>query len=81
MKTMINENGSEINIIQHIITKNFWEFYVTDDKFNDDIVRCLVVGDEVELGDVSLSEIAPYIISKTKRLGDVMPAPQWAWKE
>lgn len=68
-----------INVVQHIMTKNFWEYYVTDNKHSDDIVSCLVLGYELEMGDVSLSEIAPYIMCKTKQLCDVMPASGWHW--
>jgi len=36
---------------------------------------------EIELGDVSLSEIKPYIISETKDLNDLAPAVRWEWVE
>ncbi len=69
------------NITEHIIIKNFWEYYVTDNKFTDDIVQCLVMGIETGIGDVSLEEIKPYIMTRTKDLDDVMPAPGWSWAE
>lgn len=81
MRTMINENGTKINVIEHIMLKNMWEYYVTDDKHNDDIVRCLVMGFETELGDVSLSEINPYVLIRTKNLNEVMPASDWRWEK
>jgi hypothetical protein len=68
-----------VSIIEHIIIINFWEYYITDDKFSDDIVRAVVCGDEVEIGDISLSEIKPYTISRTKKLDDIMPAIGWEW--
>jgi hypothetical protein len=83
MRTM-EKDGIEIHIKEHIILKNLWEYYVTDDvpiEGEPDIVQALVVGFETELGDVSLSEIKPYIISRTKSLNEVLPAPNWNWKE
>lgn len=83
MRTM-EKDGIEIHIKEHIILKNLWEYYVTDDvpiEDEPDIVQALVIGFETELGDVSLSEIKPYIISRTKDLSEVMPAPNWNWKE
>jgi hypothetical protein len=40
----------------------------------------LVDGDFQETGLVSLEEIKPYIISRTKDL-NLMPAPGWEWVE
>lgn len=68
-----------INVTEHIIIKNFWEYFVTDDKQGEDTVRCLVLGFETEIGDVYLPEIKPYIISRTKNFDEVMPAPGWEW--
>ena len=80
MRQMTNDDNSiTLNVTEHIMVKNMWEYYVTDDKCNEDIVRCLVMGFETELGDVSLSEIKPYVISRTKRLDEVMPASGWNW--
>ena len=79
MRTMETEYGSKLNITQHIITANLWEYYVTNSDYTDDIVLCLVVGDEQELGDVSLAEIKPYIISNTTNLTDLLPAPNCKW--
>lgn len=79
MRKMVNQNGTELEVVEHIILRNFWEYYVTTDSYSDDIKLCLVMGDFIELGDVSLSEIAPYIISRTKNLANVMPAPGYNW--
>lgn len=79
MRTMIRD-GIKINVVEHIILRNFWEYYVTDDKFTDDIVRCLVLGAETEIGDVFLNEIKPYILSRTNNLANVMPAPGYSWE-
>ena len=74
-------NGiSEIEIIEFIITKNFWEYYViNEDTGNDDIKTCLVTGFETEIGDVYMPEIDEYILTRSKNLNEVMPAKGWEW--
>jgi len=76
---IMQRNNTKLKVVEHIITKNFWEFYVTTDKHSEDIIRCYVVGDFPELGDVSMKEIRPYIITRTSDLSEVMPAPEWQW--
>lgn len=78
MRQMVKD-GIVLNVTQHIILRNFWEYFVTDDVFQDDIVRCLVMGQETELGDVSLNEIKPYILTRTKDLANIMPAEGYSW--
>ena len=73
-----NDTDITINVTEHIILRNFWEYYITDEEFTSGIKRALVLGYETELGDVSLSEIKPYAISRTRDL-DIMPAPGWTW--
>lgn len=76
----INSNDEPLEVIEHIILKNFWEYYVINNSENtDDIKLCYVLGFENEMGDVYIPEIKPYIISKTKQLNDVMPAPNYEW--
>lgn len=70
-----------VNVIAHIIVKNFWEYYVTDQRFNDDIIACVVYGDFVEFGDVNMREIRPYVVSLTNHLEGLAPAPGWQWIE
>jgi hypothetical protein len=70
-----------VNIIAHIIVKNFWEYYVTDERFNNDIISCVVYGDFVEFGDVNMQEIKPYVISFTNHLEGLTAAPGWKWVE
>jgi hypothetical protein len=80
MRQMQNKYG-QLNITEHIITKNFWEYYITDETFGDDgdIVQAVVMGFETEIGDISLAEIKPYIITRTRNLNEVMPADGWQW--
>ena len=70
-----------VNVIAHIILKNGWEYYVTDNVIDKDnhIVECVVVGHEVELGDVCLKELASHKLSYTSNLDELMPAPEWKW--
>lgn len=80
MRKMINkETGTEINVVAHAMTKNMWEYYITDDA-DGDYSLCLVMGFETELGDVYLPEIEPYLISRTKNLEEVLPAEGWQWE-
>ena len=82
MRKMTNDDGSiTLNITQHIILKNLWEYYVTDQKFNDHIIECLVVGNFTEIGDVDMNEIKPYIISTADPFEDLLPAPGWKWQD
>lgn len=78
----MKKGNQVVEVIEHIILRNFWEYYVLNEKTNtDDIKFCLVMGDVTEMGDVSMQEISPYIISKkkvTKSL-DIMPVPGWEW--
>ena len=73
------ENSTQINVVEHIMTRNFWEFFITDDNHTEDIVRAYVMGFESELGDISLNEIKPHIISRTSNLSEVMPPAGYRW--
>lgn len=80
MRKMRNKSyGSTVNVVKLAITRNFWEYFITDDKHSDDIVRAVVKGFECEMGDISLSEIKPYILEQSSDLANVMPAPGWEW--
>lgn len=80
MKMKQNVTGITLNITEHIILKNWWEYYITDRKdLPEGIREALVLGFEDEIGDVSLEEIRPYIQSRTSDLTEVMPAPGWRW--
>ena len=71
----------QVNIVEHIMTQGFWEFYVTDMRHDENTVCCYVLGHANELGDVDLREIEPLIISRTKNLADVMAAPNCEWMD
>lgn len=75
------KSKNTLKVVEHIILRNMWEYYVLDAPTNTDEVKlCYVMGFENELGDVYLPEIQPYIISRTKKLSEVMPPPNYNWK-
>ena len=80
MKMKSRDTGAVFDVVEHIILKNWWEYYVIDDPSNtDDIKLCFVMGFEDEMGDVSMDEIKPHILSRTKRLNQVAPAAGFVW--
>ena len=81
MKTMINiKHNQQLTIREHIILKNFWEYYITDYYPEEsDIQEAYVMGFEDEIGDISMEELKPYIITRTKHLDEVMPATGYRW--
>ena len=78
MRQMRDEHGTTVDVIEHIILGNYWEYYILEAADEDGIAFALVVGDYTEMGSVSMDEIAPYIVSRTANL-DIMPAPEWSW--
>jgi len=80
MSRKMKKGSWEINVIEWIMVKNYWEYYRIEEWNEDDCAYCLVDGDFQETGLVSLEEIKPYIISRTKDL-NLMPAPGWEWVE
>jgi hypothetical protein len=79
---MVSQAGTEYKVREHIIVKNFWEYYVLSrDKDDKNLMYCYVLGFENEFGYVDYAEIKPYIISETRDLTELMPAPNYKWKE
>lgn len=75
------KSKNTLKVVEHIILRNMWEYYVIDAPTNTDEVKlCYVMGFENELGDVYIPEIQPYIVSRTKKLNEVMPPPNYNWK-
>ncbi len=80
MRKMKNINTGEVlNVAEHIITKNLWEFYVFDYFLGSSNVNALVMGFETEIGLVSMDELEPHILTKTKDLTEVAAATGWEW--
>lgn len=73
---------AKVNVVEHIILKNGWEYYITDrSDLPKHIVEAVVMGFETEMGDVYLPEIQPYIRSATNKLDDIMPCDGWEWDD
>ena len=79
MRQMTDEHGTTVDVIEHIMLVNHWEYYILEAADEYGIAFALVVGDYTEMGNVSMDEIAPYIVSRTTRLDEIMPAPNWSW--
>ena len=84
MRKMVKGN-LKLNVVEHIILRNMWEYFVLANEpdthaADPDIVYALVMGFENEIGTVSLSEIKPYIISRTSNLEEIMPADGYQWE-
>jgi len=83
MRKMIKGN-LKLDVVEHIILRNMWEYYVLADKDGDepdsDIKYALVMGFSDEIGTVSMSEIKPHIISRTTDLSELLPAAGYEWE-
>ena len=79
---MMIKGDLKLEIVEHIILKNYWEYYILkDDEYStEDIKTAVVMGDATELGDISLSEMKPYIISQTSDLSEIYPAAGYKWE-
>lgn len=76
------KGGIKLKVVEHIILKNLWEYFVCESPTNtDDVKLCLVMGFENEIGDVNIPEIRPYIVLRTKNLQEVMPAAGYQWEK
>lgn len=81
MKEM-GEDGQTIKVVEVILLKNFWEIYVIhseEGELEEDELFTLTVGIATEMGSQWESEIKPHIITRTKDLHSVQPAPGWKW--
>jgi hypothetical protein len=83
MRQMRNKStGSVLTVTEHIITKNFWEYYLTNEETDDPMVKFgFVMGFENELGYIYIPEISPYVLTRTNNLTEVMPATGYEWVE
>ena len=85
MRKMVKGN-LKLNVVEHIILRNMWEYYILanepDSSHPDpDIVYALVMGFEDEIGTVSMSEIKPYILTRTTELSTIFPASGYEWAD
>jgi len=75
---MINSSRFEVDL--HIITQNFWEYYLEEPDSNG-IAFGFVMGDFSEWGSVDINELKPYIISETRNLDEVMAPVGYHWED
>ena len=76
------EGGEPFAVHQHIILRNFWEYYLGEtDK--DGVAFGYVMGFHNEWGSVYLPEIEPYIVSKVKgaALDELMAPVGYYWED
>lgn len=69
---------AEVEVTRHIMTKNMWEYYL-EEPDEHGIAFGVVMGFDTELGYVDMEEIAPYVISSTENMDELMPASGWNW--
>ena len=69
---------AEVEVARHVMTRNMWEYYLEEPN-EDGIAFGVVMGFETELGYVDMEEIAPYVISSTENMDEIMPASGWNW--
>ena len=81
-KTGAHEGGEPFTVHQHIILKNFWEYYLGETDENG-VAFGYVMGIANEWGDVSMEEIKPYIIGKARAndLWHIMPPEGYSWED
>ena len=74
--------GERFTVAQHIILRNFWEYYLSEPNENG-MAFGYVMGFENEWGDVDMSEIEPYVISRVTgaALQDVMAPADYVWED
>lgn len=74
------EGGEPFTVHQHIITRNFWEYYLGETD-EDGVAFGYVMGVENEWGSVYMPEIEPYIVSRATgdELNEVMPPFEYSW--
>ena len=84
MRTMISLDNMEdkINVYEHIITVNMWEFYLEEPDENG-VSFGYVMGDENELGYIPIEQLEGFIVSRTKvdATTELMPAAGYEWEE
>ncbi len=74
--------GESFAVSRHIITRNFWEYYLGEPDENG-IAYGFVMGFENEWGSVDINELKPYIISYAVdvQLDEVMAPAGYIWED
>jgi hypothetical protein len=73
--------ASRFEVVQHIILRNGWEYYL-EETDKDGRAFGFVMGFESEWGDVYLPEVEPYIasIARGRDLNHIMPPEGYHWE-
>ena len=81
----MTKGNLKLDVVEHIMLRNMWEYFVlageAGDEPDSDIKYALVMGFNDEIGTVSMSEIKPYVISRTSRMDDILPAAGYEWAD
>ena len=77
-----NEGGESFTVHQHIVLRNFWEYYLGETN-EDGVAFGYVMGIESEWGDVYLPEIEPHMVSiaRGKMLNEILPPEGYCWED
>ena len=77
-----NKGGEPFTVHQHIILKNFWEYYLGETDENG-VAFGYVMGIANEWGSVDLNEIKPYIIGQARAndLWHIIPPEGYCWED
>ena len=73
----------DLDIKKYYMTKNGWQYYVTELPDEDGIGEALVEGVEQEIGSFSIDAIKPYIFLTVEgeELKNILPAQGFVWNE
>lgn len=78
MRKMRNKATGEVHVVkEHMVLRNLWEYYVTD--YDEENIFGLILGFEDEWGWSSLPDMHDAILSRTKKLSAIAPAPGYEW--
>jgi len=81
-RNIIDEHGNSFTVHQHIILKNFWEYYLGETDEHG-VAFGYVMGAANEWGSVDLNEIKPYIVGQARAndLWHIMPPEGYSWED
>ena len=71
----------EIEVIEHVVLSNGWEYFMFEPFDDDGIGMALVKGFETEMGSVAKDDVSCYGVSRTTNLDEVVPPEGWKWAE
>lgn len=92
MKLPLGSDAGQVNVIHHITLNDRSEYYITDERLDDDdelllcprcnpgaVMAYVVRNSGGSYGMVYLSEIKPHILGQTSDLQKILPAPNASW--